>query len=185
MAERVEKLIADRASRIREIDARREQLASEIEGRQAEDAGLVLERDREVFAIKALEMALDEKDLEKSWTAQQRHRKEGDPLALITLMQHVLEKYPDGLKPPALYAEVRKLGFHTDAKNPLNLLTSSLHQRPDIFSRRKVARGVAWFLKKYEHLLSPETSSPKAEKRGVPLPAEQSGPPKPTLRSVN
>ena len=60
MAERVQKLIADRAARIPEIDARRKQITSEIEEREAEDGCLVLERDREVFAIGTLEMALDE-----------------------------------------------------------------------------------------------------------------------------
>jgi hypothetical protein len=185
MAERPEKVIADRAARIREIDDRRKQITAEIQEREAEDARLVLERDREVFAIKSLELTLDDKELERSWTAQQRHRKEGDPLALVTLMQQVLEKYPNGLQPPALHAEVRKLGFQTDTKNPLTLVSSSLHGRPDVFSRRKVARGVVWFLKKYEHLLPPESTSPRAEKSGPPVPAGQSEPLKATLRSVS
>lgn len=164
MAERIQKLIADRGARVREIDERRKQIASDIEEREDEDAGLVLERDREVYAIKNLELALDEKELEKSWTVQQRHRKEDDPFALPTLMRQVLEKHPDGLQVPALYAEVRKLGFQTDAKNPTNLLSSTLHARPDVFARRKVARGVLWRLKKYDYQLPPESTSPQSEK---------------------
>jgi hypothetical protein len=164
MAEPIQKLIADRSARIREIDARRKQIASEIEEREEEAARLVLERDREVYVIKNLEMALDEKEREKSWTAQQRPKREGDPLSLPALIQQVLEKHPDGLKPPTLYAEVRKLGFQTDSKNPIGLLTSTLHRRPDMFSRRKVARGVVWFLKKYEHVLPAESVSPQASR---------------------
>jgi|ERR1700734_2039691 len=164
MAEKIQKLIADRGARVQEIDSRRKEIASEVRQREDEDAGLVLERDREVYAIKNLELALDEKELEKSWTVQQRHKKEDDPFALPTLMRQVLEKHPDGLQVPALYAEVRKLGFQTDAKNPTNLLSSTLHARPDVFARRKVARGVLWRLKKYDYQLPPESTSAQSEK---------------------
>src|SRR5271163_1881363 len=159
----LQELIAKCAERVSKIDQRREKVASEIGERQAEDARLVLERDREVYMIKDLEAELSEKSREKSWTAQQRPKREGDPLSLPSLLQQVLERHPDGLKPPAMYAEVRKLGFQTDSKNPIGLLTSTLHRRPDIFSRRKVTRGVIWFLKKYEHVLPAESTSPQSE----------------------
>jgi hypothetical protein len=164
MAERIQKLIADQGARVQEIDVRRKELASEIRQREEEDAGLVLERDRSVFAIKTLEMALDEKDLEKSWTAQQRYRKQDDPFALPMLIHQVLEKHPDGLQVPAIYTEVRKLGFQTDAKNPLNLLSSTLHARTaDLFTRRKIARGVLWLLKKYDYQLPADSTSTRLE----------------------
>ena len=163
MDDRTQKQIAERGARVREIDERRKQLASEIEERHAEDARLVLERDREVYTIQALEMTLDDKAREKSWSAQHRHRREGDPLSIPALLQQVLEKHPTGLQVPALYAEVRKLGFESDAKKPIGVLNSTLHARPDLFSRRKVARGVLWFLKKYEHLHPAESTSPQAE----------------------
>ncbi len=161
MDERTQKQIAECGARVREIDERRKQLASEVEERQAEDTRLALERDREIYAIKRLELTLDDKVREKSWSAQHRHRREGDPLSVPALMQQVLEKHPNGLMPPALYAEMRKLGFQTEAKNPIAILTSTLHRRTDLFSRRKVARGVLWFLKKYEHLLPAESTSPQ------------------------
>jgi len=167
MNERIHKLIADRGARVREIDARRKQIASEIQEREAEDARLVLERDREVFAIKNLEMALDDQDRKKSWSAQHRHKQEGDPLSIPALVQQVLEKHPNGLQVPALYAEVRKIGFQSESEKPIGVLNSTLHARKDLFSRRKIARGVLWFLKKYEHILPAENTADPALLEGA------------------
>jgi hypothetical protein len=145
--------IAHSGERVRKIEERGKQLSSEIEERQAEKARLALERDREVYLIKNLETMLDEKAREKSWSAQHRHKQEGDPLSIPALVQQVLEKHPNGLQVPALYAEVRKLGFQSESKKPIGVLNSTLHARSDLFARRKVARGVVWFLKKYEHMI--------------------------------
>ena len=185
MDERIHQRIADLGARVREIDTRREELASEIEERQAEDARLVLERDREVYAIKNLELTLDDKAREKSWSAQHRTKREGDPLSLPALIQQVLEKHPDGLKPPAILAEIRKLGFQTDSKNPIGLITSTLHRRKDLFSRRNVARGVMWFLKKYEHILPADTTSPQIENAFGAIVKGEFNPFHRTLRKVN
>jgi len=160
----LQELIGDCAARVRKIDARRKELASEKEKIQAEEARLALERDREVYMIKNLETGLSEKDREKSWSAQHRPRREGDPLSIPTLIQQVLEKHPDGLQVPALYAEVRKIGFQSEAKKPIGVLNSVLHTRTDLFSRRKIPRGVLWFLKKYEHVLPAESASVKIER---------------------
>lgn len=168
MEERTEKQIVERGAKVREIDQRRKQIRSEIEEREAEDARLVLERDREIYAIQALEMTLDNTAREKSWTAHKRHKKEGDPLSLPVLIQQVLDKHPGGLKPPALWAEVRKLGFRTDSKNPIGLLTSTLHRRPDMFARRNAGhRNVTWCLAKYAHILPPESNAESAPPDGL------------------
>jgi hypothetical protein len=167
MDEQTEKRILEHideiGSRVRKIDERAKQISSEIEEREAEKARLVLERDREVYLIKDYETLLDEKARAKSWTAQQRPKREGDPLSIPSLIQQILEKYPDGLQVPALYAEVRKIGFQSKAKNPIGVLNSVLHARTDLFSRRKIPRGVLWFLKIYEHVLPAETVSVKVE----------------------
>ncbi len=185
--------IAEVGERVRKIDERGKQLSSEIEERQAEKARLVLERDREVYLIKDLETLLDDKAREKSWSAQQRPKREGDPLSIPSLIQQVLEKYPDGLQVPALYAEVRKIGFQSAAKKPIGVLNSVLHARTDLFSRRKIARGVLWFLKKYEHVLPAESASVKLEyaldntvkEESTPSPVPGVRPPRPPqLRSV-
>jgi hypothetical protein len=167
--------IAEIGARVRKIDERAKQLSSEIDERQAEKARLVLERDREVYLIKDIETLLDDKAREKSWSAQQRPKREGDPLSIPTLMQQVLEKHPDGLQVPALLAEVRKIGFQSDAKKPIGVLNSVLHTRTDLFSRRKIPRGVLWFLKKYEHVLPAETVSVKIESSVPAEPRERSG----------
>jgi len=184
------------AGRIRLIDERRKELVSEMGKLQAEEARLALERDREVYMIKNLETGLSEADREKSWSAQHRPRREGDPLSIPTLIQQVLEKHPDGLQVPALLAEVRRIGFQSDAKKPIGVLNSVLHTRTDLFSRRKIPRGVLWFLKKYEHVLPNETASVKvenavpAETRGrlrfekITLTSAEAGP-LATLRKVN
>ncbi len=153
MDERTQKEIAECGARVREIDAKRKKLASEIEERQAEDARLVLQRDKEVYGIKLLERTLDDTAREKSWTAQHRAKRPGDPLSVSALMQQVLENYPDGLKLPALLVEVRKIGFHTDSKEPIAVLTSTLHRRKDLFARRNAGhrdlKNVRWCLTKY------------------------------------
>jgi hypothetical protein len=164
MNERIHQQIAESAAHVRELDERDKELSSEIEERQAEKARVALERDREVYAIKKLESALDDQDREKSWSAQHRYRREGDPLSVPVLMQQVLEKHPNGLQVPALYAEVRKLGFQSESKKPMGVLASTLHARSDLFARRKVARGVLWFLKKYEHVLPAENTASRFEK---------------------
>ena len=151
--------IAEHGDRVRKADERQKQLDFEIEERQAEKARIALERDREVYLIKNFESLLDDKTREKSWSAQHRHRREGDPLSVPALMQQVLEKHPNGLQVPALYAEVRKLGFQSESKKPMGVLSSTLHARSDLFARRKVARGVLWLLKKYEHLLPAENAA--------------------------
>jgi hypothetical protein len=158
---RILEQIAEVGERVQKIDERGKQLSCEIEERQAEKARLVLERDREVYLIKGYEKLLGEKAREKSWSAQHRPRREGDPLSIPTLIQQVLEKHPDGLQVPALYAEVRKIGFQSKAKKPIGVLNSVLHTRADLFSRRKIPRGVLWLLKKYEHVLPAETVSVK------------------------
>ena len=90
---------------------------------------------------------------EKSWTAQHRTKREGDPLSVPMLLKQVLEKYPDGLKTPALLVEMRKIGFQTDSKDPIAVLTTSLHRRKDLFARRNAGhrdhKNVRWCLSKY------------------------------------
>ncbi len=153
MEEKTLKQIADRGQRIRELDEIDRQLSFEAENIQGRREAIALERRIEVAVIQALEMTLDDSVREKSWTAQHRNKKPGDQLSVAVLMEQVLEKYQEGLKTPGLLAEVRKIGFQTDSKDPIAVLTSTLHRRKDIFARgtagHRGRRDIRWCLKKY------------------------------------
>jgi hypothetical protein len=153
MDERVKKVIAEHGVRVKELDDERKEIEREIREREARLRAIDEERGKEVFAIRTLEEALDESEREKSWTAQHRNKRPGDPLSIVVQIEQALEKHMDGLKLPALLAEMRKNGFQTDSKDPIAVLTSSLHRRKDLFARRTSGhRGrldVRWCLKKY------------------------------------
>jgi len=144
--ERLLKIIAQHGARVKEIDDRLKELEHESKAIDAERAALNLEREREVFAIRTVEEGLEEADREKSWTAQHRYRRHGDPLSVVVLLTKVLENHPEGMNLPAMLAGMRKLGFQTDARSPAGILRSTLDRREETFFRLKTGR---WCLRKY------------------------------------
>ena len=75
------------------------------------------------FLIETLERELAESDDE-----QPSVRKRSSSTSTITLSDKVLQDHPDGLRTQALLAEMRKLGYVTESKEPTNNLNSQLHR---------------------------------------------------------
>jgi hypothetical protein len=145
--DRVKEQISQHGVRVREINEQDKELEREIKERQAQRASLAIEREKELYAIRSLEMALEEEDRKKSWSEWNRNKKPGDPLSITVLMEQQLETNQGGLKAPALLAALYKLGFQTNSKNPLATLVSTLHRhQPTKFVRLKDGR---WCLSKY------------------------------------
>jgi hypothetical protein len=145
--DRVKEQISQHGVRVREINEQDKELEREIKDRQAQRERLAIERDKELYAIRSLEMALEEDDRKKSWSEWNRNKRPGDPLSVTVLMEQILEKHQTGLKLEALMTELEKLGFQTNSKKPTAILTSTLHRhRPNLFTRLKDGR---WCLTKY------------------------------------
>jgi hypothetical protein len=153
MSERINRVIAEHGVRVKDLDDERKEVEREIRERETRLRAIDAEREKEVFAIRTLEEALDESERAKSWTAQHRNKKPGDPLSVAVLIEQALENRIDGLRLPALLTEVRKLGFQTDSKDPIGVLTGTLHRRKDLFARPTVGhrgrKDIRWCLKKY------------------------------------
>lgn len=144
--ERIEEIIAQHGIRVKELNDERKEVLQEIEERQGRLQAIDVEIDREVFAIHSIEELLPEDKRGKSWVAQHRNRKPGDPLSVVVLLTQILEAHPRGLNISALLAEMRKLGFQTDSKNPSGILRSTLDRRAELFHNLTHGR---WCLKKY------------------------------------
>ena len=145
--DRVKEQINQHGVRVREIDEQDKELEREIKEREVQRKHLAIERDKEVYAIRSLEMALEESDRSKSWSQWNRNKRPGDPLSIPVLLETVLEKNREGLKPPSLLVELGKIGFQTNAKKPIANLLSVLHRhKPEQFTRLKDGR---WCLTKY------------------------------------
>jgi len=145
--DRVKEQISQHGVRVREINEQDRELEREIKERQAQRERLAVEREKELYAIRSLEMALEDDDRKKSWSEWNRNKRPGDPLSITVLMEQVLERNQSGLKASVLLAELYKLGFQTNSKNPLATLVSTLHRhQPTKFTRLKDGR---WCLSRY------------------------------------
>lgn len=145
--DRVKEQISQHGVRVREINEQDKELGREIKERQAQRERLAVEREKELYAIRSLEMALEEDDRKKSWSQWNRNKFPGDPLSITVLMERVLETTQSGLKASSLLTELYKLGFQTNSKNPIATLVSTLHRhQPTKFIRLKDGR---WCLSKY------------------------------------
>lgn len=142
--EDIQKQVTERALTVKQLDEDAKAIRASIARENAELEEIARIRDKEVHAIKALEMFLPESE---RWTQWRRtDKKDGDPLALSTRMAEVLEKNRDGLNARTVLAEVRKLGYQTTAENPLAMVQGTLHRRKDLFCQLK---NKTWILKKY------------------------------------
>ncbi len=104
------------------VKAHQEAMIELREIRQRKRAVMDEERQQE-FYIAKLEKLLgeDEKALVQT-------KRPGDALSLPVLMENVLEAHPDGLPVPEIWAELKKTGFESAAKNPVANLTTVLHR---------------------------------------------------------
>jgi hypothetical protein len=142
--EELKRKVFERGRRIKEIEDEEKALKHEIQDRQQRLSEIAVVKDRELYAVKALEELLPESD---RWTEWHRSdKKDGHPLALPTLIAKVLENEQAGLPSRRIEAEVRKLGWHTESRNPHVAVTTALHRRDDLFFNMK---NKNWCLKKY------------------------------------
>jgi hypothetical protein len=147
------------------------------------------ERDKYDFLIRTLESELSGAGATVPHTAKKGGRQPTGN-SIPALAKRVLELagiQGEGLTVPNIIAEITKLGYQTDSKNPANSVNSTLHKaakngEPFVRVRNK------WYLKKY----APADSAPLADAiRNVmnhespPTPAGKSGAPTPNhLRRV-
>lgn len=88
--EDIQKQVTERALTVKQLDEDAKAIRASIARENAELEEIARIRDKEVHAIKALEMFLPESE---RWTQWRRtDKKDGDPLALSTRMAEVLEK---------------------------------------------------------------------------------------------
>jgi HB1, ASXL, restriction endonuclease HTH domain len=111
------------------------------------------ERDKLDYLIQEIERELGVQDSKQRAGGT---RKRGTSVA--SLAEKVLEAHPVGLKVPALIAELGKLGFKTESKNPTNNVNSILHRTGSPFVRLDDGR---WILEK--HASHPESNGTVAE----------------------
>jgi len=98
------------------------------------------EREKLVFVIERLEGATAE-------TPKRGRRKNGE--SVPNLAEKALESRPEGLSTQALLAELKKLGYETESKNPINSVNSLLHRKGPPLVRSVDGR---WKLAKYLHI---------------------------------
>ena|ERR1039458_8239220 len=145
---RVIEEIAKHGARVEEIDIHLKLEDDVIKAATEKKQALLLAREKEVFAIQALENVLDENEKEKTWTAWNRNKRPGDPLSMPVLLEKVLDGKPQGLPIPMLLLELKKIGFQSKSKDPHATLASVLHRcKPQKFLRKADGR---WFLSKYQ-----------------------------------
>jgi hypothetical protein len=142
--EEIKQKVRERGRRFKEREDEAKVLAREIEERQQRLSEIAILQDRELYAIKALEELLPESDRWSEW--RKSNKKDGDPLALPTLITQVLETKRTGLPARMICAEVLKLGWQTENKSPMSAITTALHRRKDLFFYLK---NKSWCLKKY------------------------------------
>jgi hypothetical protein len=96
------------------------------------------EREKLLFVINELEQAVSE-------TPTRGRRKSGE--SVPDLAEKILDSRPEGLSTPSLLTELKKLGYETESKNPINSVNSLLHRKALPFVRMPDGR---WLLEKYQ-----------------------------------
>jgi hypothetical protein len=140
----IKQKVFERGRRIKEIEDDMKALKREIQNSQQRLSEMEFVKDRELYAVKALEELLPESD---RWTQWHRSdKKDGDPLSLVTIIVQVLENKRAGLPARVVCTEALKLGWQTENKSPMSAVTTALHRRKDVFFYMK---NKNWCLKKY------------------------------------
>jgi hypothetical protein len=154
------------------VKAHQEAVAELREIRQRKRAVIAEEKQQEYYVAKlAKHLGQHEKELVKT-------KRPGDLFSMPVLMEKVLEAHPDGLPVTKIWAEVKKTGYETTAKNPVANLTTVLHRHKGVkFGQTDDGR---WYLIRLGspapklRVVQPN-SNPHGEmvmKHGAPVPKE-------------
>jgi hypothetical protein len=152
------------------VKAHQQAVAELREIRQRKRAVIEEEKRQEYYVAKlAKHLGDDEKELIKI-------KRPGDSFSLPVLTEKVLEGYPDGLRVPKIWDEVKKTGFESSSKNPIAVLTSILHRhKGGKFGQTDDGR---WYLIRLGspapklRVIGPKNPTEMTMKHGAPVPKE-------------